>query len=61
MEIRNRKLTTDEFTRQGRPCWPSGPPARTWDLDEALAYQRAIPAAKRFSDKLEGRRPRKTR
>jgi methylaspartate mutase epsilon subunit len=53
MEIRNRKLTMDEFTRQRAEVLAQWPTGREVDLEEAFGYQRAIPAGKRFSEKLK--------
>ncbi len=52
MEIRNKKLTIDEFMRQRGDVLSQWPTGKDVDLDEAFQYQRAIPAAKRFSNKL---------
>jgi methylaspartate mutase epsilon subunit len=53
MEIRNKRLTMDEFTRQRQEVLAQWPTGRDVDLDEAFAYQRAIPQEKRFSVKLK--------
>ena len=52
MEIRNKKLTIDEFMRQRGDVLAQWPTGKNVDLEEAFQYQRAIPAAKRFSNKL---------
>jgi methylaspartate mutase epsilon subunit len=52
MEIRNRRLTMDEFTRQRSEVLVQWPTGRDVDLDEAFSYQHAIPRGKRFSEKL---------
>lgn len=52
MEIRNQKLTRDEFEAQRQIVlgqWPTGAKV---DFEEALAYQKAIPESKRFALKL---------
>ncbi len=54
MDIRNRKLPLDAFMAQREQIltqWPTGKDVK--NLDDGLAYQRAIPASKRFSKKLE--------
>ena len=53
MEIRNKKLTMDEFMRQRAEVLTQWPTGGEVDLEEAFGYQRAIPAAKRFSEKLK--------
>ena len=52
MEIRNKRLTVDEFMKQRADVLAQWPTGKDVDLDEAFAYQRAIPAGKRFSQKL---------
>ena len=53
MEIRNKRLTMDEFTRQRQEVLAQWPTGRDVNLDEAFSYQRAIPQEKRFSVKLK--------
>ena len=52
MELRNRKLTQDEFFALRETVLGQWPTGKGVDLDEALAYQKAIPAKKRFAEKL---------
>ena len=52
MEMQNRKLSMDEFTKQREfvlTQWPTGAEV---NLDDAFAYQQSIPEAKRFASKL---------
>jgi methylaspartate mutase epsilon subunit len=52
-ELRNRRLTEPEFLSQRQAVlgqWPTGAEV---DLEEAVAYQRTIPQAKRFTLKLK--------
>ncbi|MGI6087736.1 MAG: methylaspartate mutase subunit E [Kiritimatiellia bacterium] len=50
MDIKNRKLTMDDFMRERAEAlatWPTG--AEAENLDESFAWQSAIPDSKRFS------------
>lgn len=62
MELKNRKMTHDEFFVMRQEVlnqWPTGRDVE--NLDEAFAYQKAIPAEKRFDHKLrEADRARRT-
>ena len=51
-EIRSRKLTMDEFMKLREVVLGQWPTGKDVDLDEAFAYQKAIPQSKRFSAKL---------
>ena len=53
MEIRNKKLTMDEFIRQREVVLNQWPTGQEVDLDEAFDYQRRIPSARRFAEKLK--------
>ena len=53
MQLINRKWSEEQFLgerRQVLAAWPTG---REVDLDEAVAYQKAIPMDKRFQSKLD--------
>ena len=53
MQLINRKWSEEQFLgerRQVLTAWPTG---REVDLDEAVAYQKAIPMDKRFQSKLD--------
>ena len=53
MQLINRKWSEEQFLgerRQVLAAWPTG---REVDLDEAVAYQKAIPIDKRFQSKLD--------
>ncbi|MEA4898421.1 MAG: methylaspartate mutase subunit E [Christensenellaceae bacterium] len=58
MEIRNKKLTMDEFSAIREAVLGQWPTGKDVNLDEAFAYQQAIPEAKRFSAKLRRARAR---
>ena len=51
-EIRNRKIPMDDFMKLRQVVLGQWPTGKDVDLDEAFAYQKAIPEAKRFSRKL---------
>ncbi len=53
MEIRNKRLTLEEFMRQREDVLAQWPTGKDVDLEESMEYQRAIPAVKRFSGKLK--------
>lgn len=52
MEIRNKKLTMDEFSAIREVVLGQWPTGKDVNLEEAFSYQRAIPETKRFSAKL---------
>ncbi|MDL2207077.1 methylaspartate mutase subunit E [Eubacteriales bacterium OttesenSCG-928-N13] len=52
MDLHNKKLTMDEYMAQRAEVLTHWPTGKGLDLDEAFAYQKAIPQHKRFSDKL---------
>lgn len=51
-EIRNRKIPMDDFMKLRQVVLGQWPTGKDVDLDEAFAYQKAIPETKRFSRKL---------
>jgi len=53
MEIRNKRLTMDEFQKQRQVVLSQWPTGAEVDLDEAFDYQRRIPSARRFAEKLK--------
>jgi len=53
MEIRNKWLTMDEFQKQRQVVLSQWPTGAEVDLDEAFDYQRRIPSARRFDEKLK--------
>ncbi len=53
MEIKNQKLSNDEFFAERKEVLQQWPTGKDVDFDEAVAYQKAIPASKRFGAKLE--------
>lgn len=52
MQLVNRKWSEEEFFNERRQVLAGWPTGREVDLDEAVAYQKSIPAAKRFQEKL---------
>ena len=52
MEIQNQRLPLDAFMAQRKTVLTQWPTGQEVDLDEAFAYQKAIPAKKRFAAKL---------
>ncbi|MEF9894837.1 MAG: methylaspartate mutase subunit E [Clostridia bacterium] len=52
MEIRNKKIPMDEFNKLRQTVLSQWPTGKDVDLEEAFAYQRAIPEEKRFAEKL---------
>ncbi len=53
MEIKNQKLSNDAFFAERKEVLQQWPTGKDVDFDEAVAYQKAIPASKRFGAKLE--------
>ena len=52
MEVKNVKLTNDEFFKEREEVLKSWPTGADVDFDEAVAYQLSIPENKRFDAKL---------
>ncbi len=52
MEIRNKKLTMDEFNAIRETVLTQWPTGKEVNLEEAFQYQKAIPESKRFAAKL---------
>lgn len=52
MEVRNIKLSDDEFFKEREEVLQSWPTGADVDFEEAVEYQKSIPAAKRFDSKL---------
>ncbi len=52
MEIRNRKLTRDQFDWQRKVVLGQWPTGKDVDLEDAIKYQSEIPESKRFGKKL---------
>ncbi|POY36623.1 methylaspartate mutase subunit E [Solitalea longa] len=53
MEIKNQKLSNDDFFAERKEVLQQWPTGKDVDFDEAVAYQKSIPAKKRFGVKLE--------
>ena len=61
INIKNKKWTDDEFYKMRKEVLATWPTGKEVDLDEAIAYHKALPEHKVFSNKLnkakqEGRR-----
>ena len=52
MKIRNKKLSSDDFFAERKEVLAQWPTGKEVDFDEAVAYQKSIPKAKRFGQKL---------
>ena len=52
MDIQNKRLPDEEFYKLRREVLAQWPTGKDVDLDEAVAYHKAIPEAKNFSKKL---------
>lgn len=52
MEIKNQKLTNDAFFAERKEVLQHWPTGKNVDFDETVAYQKSIPAEKRFGAKL---------
>ncbi len=52
MRLSNKKWSEEEFFSQRRQVLAGWPTGKEVDLDEAVAYQKSIPAARRFQEKL---------
>ncbi len=53
MEIKNRKLSEDEFHAQRKEVLTQWPTGKDLNLEEAFAYQKSIAKEKRFVEKLQ--------
>jgi len=52
MDLKNLKLSDDAFFAERKEVLTQWPTGKDVDLDEAVAYQKSIPAEKRFGNKL---------
>ncbi len=52
MEIKNKKLSMDDFLAERKEVLEQWPTGKDVNLEEAIKYQKEIPAEKRFGDKL---------
>jgi len=52
MQIKNQKLTDDAFFAEREEVLKQWPTGKGVDLDEAVEYQKKIPASKRFGHVL---------
>lgn len=53
MKIQNKKLSNDDFFAERKEVLTQWPTGKGVDFDEAVAYQKTIPATKRFGAKLQ--------
>lgn len=53
MKIQNKKLSNDDFYAERKEVLTHWPTGKEVDFDEAVAYQKTIPASKRFGTKLQ--------
>jgi len=53
MDLKNQKLSNDAFFAERKEVLTQWPTGKDVDLDEAVAYQKSIPAEKRFGNKLQ--------
>ncbi len=52
MELKNTKLSNDDFFAERKEVLEQWPTGKAVDFDEAVRYQKAIPTEKRFGDKM---------
>lgn len=52
MEIRNKRISEDEFYAERQEVLTQWPTGKEVDLEEAVAYQKAMPESRRFGKKL---------
>lgn len=52
MELKNTKLSNDDFFAERKEVLGQWPTGKAVDFDEAVRYQKAIPTEKRFGDKM---------
>lgn len=52
MEIRNKRISEDEFYAERQEVLSQWPTGKEVDLEEAVAYQKAMPESRRFGKKL---------
>ena len=53
MDIRNQKLSEDEFFRERRDVLKQWPTGKDVDLDEAIAFHKSLPPHKVFVKKMQ--------
>ena len=52
MDIQNKRISDDEFNRLRQEVLTQWPTGKDVDLDEAVAYHKAMPESRNFSKKL---------
>ena len=52
MDIQNKKLSNDVFFKERQEVLTQWPTGKDVDLEEAIAYHKAMPASRSFSKKL---------
>jgi methylaspartate mutase epsilon subunit len=58
MDMRNRKLTEDEFFRERKEVLAQWPTGKDVDLEEAIAFHKSLPPHKVYVHKLKGGKER---
>ena len=52
MDIQNKRISNDEFFKQRQEVLTQWPTGKDVDLEEAVAYHKAMPECRKFSKKL---------
>jgi methylaspartate mutase epsilon subunit len=52
MELKNRRLTEDEFLKERKEVLAQWPTGKDVDLDEAIAFHKSLPASKRWINRM---------
>ena len=52
MDIQNKKLSKDEFNKERAEVLNQWPTGKDVDLEEAIAYHKAMPECRKFGKKL---------
>ena len=52
MEIQNKKLSDDVFYKERAEVLTQWPTGKDVDLEEAIAYHKAMPECRKFGEKL---------
>ncbi len=58
MDMRNKKLTEDEFFRERKEVLAQWPTGKDVDLEEAIAFHKSLPPHKVYVHKLKGAKER---
>ena len=52
MELKNRRLSEDEFLKERKEVLAQWPTGKDVDLDEAIAFHKGLPPHKRWINKM---------